>query len=246
MDKFTKIRRIQSERNFKCKYLKKSALRWQDISRNYKYQYMFDWLGLPIIQDPQDICYLQEIIWETKPDIIIECGIARGGSLILYASIAKSYSTKKKNTKIIGIDIKINKKNYNRIKSHPLGKYIKLIEQTSDSPELFKKIKKITKNKNVLVILDSNHTEKHVLSELNLFSKLLKKKNYIFVMDTGIQFANFKSFKNKRPWSINNNPYSAVKKFMKTEQGKKFRIEHKYEKRFILTSSPSGLLKRIK
>ena len=140
MDKFTKIRRIQSERNFKCKYLKKSALRWQDISRNYKYQYMFDWLGLPIIQDPQDICYLQEIIWETKPDIIIECGIARGGSLILYASIAKSYSTKKKNTKIIGIDIKINKNNYNKIKSHPLGKHIKLIEQTSDSPELFKKI----------------------------------------------------------------------------------------------------------
>jgi len=246
MNKFNSFRKIQSEKNFKSKVLKDAAAKWGNISRKKQYPYMFDWLGLPIIQDPQDICYLQEIIWETKPKIIIECGIARGGSLILYASIAKSYSYKNKKIKIIGIDNKIKKNNYRNIMKHPLSNNITLINGSSTSLNVFKKLKNIiAEEKNILVILDSNHTEDHVLKELYMYSPLIKKGKYIFVMDTGIQFADPKSFKNKRPWSQNNNPYTAVKKFLKTKIGKKFKIERKYEKRFIITSSPNGLLKRI-
>ena len=241
-----KIRRkTQSERNFKSLKLKNAAKTWQDISRNFQYQYMFDWLGLPIIQDPQDICYLQEILWETKPDIVLECGIARGGSLILYASIMNNYANNKKKPFVIGVDIKIKKNNLMNIKNHQLGKYIKLIQGSSTDIKTFQKIKKITKNKNILVILDSNHSESHVLEELKLYSSLLKKNNYIFVMDTGIEFADPSTFKTKRPWSKGNNPYTAVKKFFHIKSKRRFVIENKYEKRFILTSSPGGLIKRV-
>lgn len=242
---FKNRRKAQAEKNFKSSKLRNAAKFWQDVSRDFQYQYMFDWLGLPIIQDPQDICYLQEIIWETKPDVILECGIARGGSLILYTSLMNNYVNKNKKPFVIGIDIKIKKNNLKNIKKHKLGKFIKLIEGSSVDNKIFEKIKKLTDNMNILIILDSNHSESHVLEELKLYSTLLKKNNYIFVMDTGIEFADPSTFRTKRPWSKGNNPYTAVQKFFKIKSNKKFVIENKYEKRFILTSSPNGLIKRV-
>ncbi len=144
-----------------------------------KYNYQFNWLGVPAIQFPNDIIILQELIFNQKPKIIIECGIGHGGMLIFYASILKLLNIK--NFKVIGIDVFIKKKNRKIIESHPLSKNIKLYETSSTNKTFFNKLKKsdFIKRNSKLIILDSNHTKNHVLQELDLYSNLLKKKNIL-------------------------------------------------------------------
>ena len=204
----------------------KKSLRIINHLLKTKYNYQFDWLGIPAIQFPNDIMIIQELIFKKKPKIIIECGIGHGGMLIFYASILKLLNVK--NFKVIGIDVLIKKKNRKRLEKHSLSKYIELHETSSIDQNFFNKLKNnsnFNKSKK-LIILDSNHTKKHVLEELNLYSTLLKKGEYIVVMDTIIEF--IKSVYNKgKAFKKGNSPYNAVVEFLKCN--KTFKVDTFYE-----------------
>jgi cephalosporin hydroxylase len=220
--------------------LKKLTRKWFDSSFTYEYSYHFTWLGLPIIQYPQDMIAIQEIIWKTKPDLIIESGIARGGSLIFSSSILEMLG----HGKVLGIDIDIRKHNKIAIQNHPLFKRIKMIEGSSVDPKTIKKVKSFAKNKKkILLLLDSKHTHEHVLNELRSYSSLVNKGGNIIVFDTMVEDMPKNSFPD-RPWDKENNPKTAVKEFLK--ENKRFKIDKDIEDKLLITSCPSGYLKCIK
>ena len=208
-----------------------------------KFNYQFDWLGIPAIQFPNDILIIQELIFRQKPKVIVECGIGHGGMLIFYASILKLLNIK--NFKVIGIDVLIKKKNRKKIESHSLSKYIKLYETSSVDKKFFDKFKKnifLRKNKK-LIILDSNHTKDHVSKELELYSTLIKKGEYIVVMDTIIEFIN-KIYNKGKAFKKGNSPYNAVINFLKKD--KSFKVDSYYENKSYLTVAKKGFLKKVK
>jgi len=183
---------------------------------------------------------IQEIIWKVKPDLIIEAGIAHGGSIIFSASILELIGEGED----IGIDVDIRKHNREEIEKHPLSKRITMIEGSSIDKKTVNKIFKLAKNKKrVMVLLDSKHTHEHVLKELEMYSTFVKKDGYIIVFDTMIEFMPRDSFPN-RPWGKGNNPHTAVKKFLR--QNKRFKIDKKIEEKLLITSCPDGFLKCIK
>ena len=220
--------------------LKKMTRSWFDLAFKHQYSYHFTWLGRPIIQFPQDMIALQEIIWDVKPDIIIETGIAHGGSLIFSASMLQLIGR----GKVIGIDIDIRKHNKDEIKKHPLYKRIKMIEGSSVDPKIIKKVFSAVKDKKkIMVFLDSNHTHEHVLKELEAYSSLVKKGSYIIVFDTMVEDMPKNSFPNK-PWNKKNNPKTAVREFLK--KNKRFKVNKEFEEKLLITSSPEGFLKCIR
>tara|TARA_B100000989_G_scaffold296876_1_gene281099 strand:+ start:633 stop:1415 length:783 start_codon:yes stop_codon:yes gene_type:complete len=231
--------------------------KWMKESIKSNYSYHFEWLGRPIIQYPQDIIAVQQILWETKPDLIIETGIARGGSLIFYASILDLISKcgGPSNFKIIGIDVDIRKHNKKRILSHAMSKNIEMIEGSSIDLKIFHKVKKKCKNaKKILILLDSNHTQNHVFEELKLYGSIVSKNSYMIVFDTIIENLPNKFYRN-RPWSKGNNPKTAVVKYLKEIKNKnyfdqrgrklKFIKDDMIENKILLTTSPGGFLKRV-
>tara|TARA_A100000164_G_scaffold70270_1_gene58716 strand:- start:663 stop:1355 length:693 start_codon:yes stop_codon:yes gene_type:complete len=214
-----------------------------------KYSYNFKFLGVPIIQYPQDIIKVQELIWKIKPDLVIETGIAKGGSLILSASILKLLDIKlqRKKSLVIGIDIKIKNNNKHKIKSHFLKNKIKLIEGSSIDKKLVKIIKNKAKNfKKVMIFLDSNHSHSHVLEELRLYSGLVSKGSYIVVFDTAIEFLPKKkyNFFNNRDWHPGNSPMTAINSFLK--ENKNFKIDTKIDKQLVISVAENGYLKKTK
>ncbi len=222
----------------KNKYFINKSKEWSLLASKIKYHYNFSWFGLPIIKFPNDILVMQEVIWKVKPDVIVETGIARGGSLIFFASLIKLI---KKNGFVVGIDIDIRKKNKLAIKKHFLSKSIKLLQGSSTSVEILKKLKKILYNQKVLVILDSMHTEEHVLKELEIYSKIVSKKSYLIVQDTFVEFFPKNHFKN-RPWDKGNNPLTAVIKFLK--KNKNYSIDKTISAKIGITENPMGYLIR--
>lgn len=218
--------------------LKKLTREWFLQSYQYEYSYHFSWLGRPIIQYPQDMIAIQEIIWNTKPEIIIETGIAHGGSLIFSASILELIGK----GEVVGIDVDIRKHNKKEIESHRLHKRITMLEGSSIDKKIRDKIYEIAKNKKVMVILDSNHTEKHVLKELEIYSPLVSKGCYLVVFDTIIEDLPDEFVKN-RDWGKNNNPKSAIKKFLSNSN--RFHIDEKIEKKLLITAASGGYLKCI-
>tara|TARA_B100001765_G_scaffold213264_1_gene178803 strand:- start:146 stop:874 length:729 start_codon:yes stop_codon:yes gene_type:complete len=219
---------------------KKLSQRWFDISLKYEYPYHFTWLGRPIIQYPQDILIVQELIWEIKPDLVIETGIARGGSLIFTASILELIGK----GNVIGIDVDIRKHNREEIEKHPMFKRIKMIEGSSIDKKIVKKIFKLAeRKKKILVLLDSSHTHSHVLEELKSYSPLVNKGSYVVVFDTVLEDMPKNSFPN-RPWDKGDNPKTAVKEFVK--KSNRFKIDVDIERKLMITSNPSGFLKCVK
>jgi len=219
---------------------KKQSQKWFEKSLKYEYSYHFSWLGRPIIQYPQDILAIQEIIWKTKPDLIIETGIAHGGSLILSASMLELIGK----GEVLGIDIDIRKHNKQEIEKHPMFKRITMIEGSSIDIKIIKKVQEFAKNrKKIMVILDSNHTHDHVVKELQAYSPLVSKGNYLLVFDTIIEDVPEEYNKN-RSWGINNNPKTAVKQFLKKND--RFKIDKKIEEKLLFTAAPSGYLKCTK
>lgn len=207
----------------------------------YKYSYNFTWLGRPIIQFPQDIITIQEIIWRVKPDLVIETGIAHGGSLIFYASMLELLGS---NGEVLGIDIDIRKHNRKEIENHSMFKRITMIEGSSIDKDIAKQVRDFAKEKkNVLVVLDSNHTHEHVLKELKLYSSLVTKNSYLIVFDTIIEDMPENFFPN-RPWSKGNNPKTAVWEFLKIND--RFKVDKAIENKLLITVSPDGYLKCIK
>jgi len=221
------------------KKLKKIALNFFINSWRQKYSYNFDWLGRPIIQIPQDIVALQEIIWEVKPDLIIETGIAHGGGLIFYASILELIGK----GEVLGIDIDIRKHNRKEIEKHKMFKRIKMIEGSSVDKKVIKKVANIVKkHKKVMVCLDSLHTHEHVLKELNLYSKFVSPGTYLVVFDTIIEYLP-KGFFSNKPWDKGNSPATAIKAFLK--KNKNFIINRDIGNKLVITSTPGGFLKKL-
>lgn len=211
-----------------------------------KYAYNFFWLGVPIIQESQDMQALQEIIWEVKPDLIIETGIAWGGSIIFSASMLALLEAcgKIKKGDVIGIDIDIRPHNKKAILTHPLSKKITMFEGSSTDKEIIRKVTKFAKSKKrVLVCLDSNHIHNHVLAELRAYAPLVSIGSYCIVGDTGIEDLPV-GITSDRPWGKGNNPKTAVREFLK--ENNNFEIDKIIASKLILTGSPDGYLKRIK
>lgn len=220
--------------------LKKKSQDWLEHAFNYEYSYHFSWLGRPIIQFPQDMIAIQELVWKVKPDFIIESGIARGGSLIFSASLLELIGK----GQVIGIDVDIRKHNKEEIEKHRMHKRIIMIEGSSTSKKTLKRVEKLLgMGKKVMVLLDSMHTHKHVLEELRNYSKFVKKGSYIIVFDTMIEDMP-KGYFSNRPWEVGNNPKTAVRDFIR--ENNRFKIDGVFEKKLLITSCPDGFLKCIK
>ena len=238
---FKLFRRESLKAMSKDKELKKLALEFIVKSAKYNYSYNFDWLGRPIIQHPEDMVAMQEIIWRVKPDLIIETGIAHGGSLIFSASMLELVGG---GGQVLGIDIDIRSHNRIEIEKHPMYKRIPMIEGSSVNDEVINKVRKFAEGKkSVLVCLDSLHTHDHVLKELELYSPLVTKGSYLVVFDTIIEDMP-KGFFSDRPWDRGNNPKTAVWKFLKTNN--RFEIDKEIDNRLLITVAPDGYLKCIK
>jgi cephalosporin hydroxylase len=218
-----------------------ASRKWLADSSVHRYSYNFTWLGLPIIQFPQDILALQEIVWRIKPDLIIETGIARGGSLVFYASMLELLGG---DGQVLGIDIDIREHNRRAIESHPLSKRIKMIQGSSVDEKAAQAARDLAQGKRaVLVALDSNHTHAHVLRELNLYSPLVTKDSYIVVFDTVIEDMPDSFFPDK-PWGKGNNPLTAVREFLKSTD--RFVIDKEIENKLLITVAPDGYLRCLK
>jgi len=213
---------------------------WLEQSSKYEYSYHFSWLGMPIIQFPQDIIAVQELIWRIRPEVVIETGIARGGSLVLYASILELIGG---SGKVIGIDNDIRKHNRIAIEQHPLSSRIELIEGSSTDSDVIHSVSKKAAGRKTMVLLDSNHTHDHVLEELKLYSPLVTKDSYLVVFDTVIEDLPSELFSD-RPWGKGNNPKTAVQEFLKTEDS--FEIDKEIENKLLITVAPDGYLKCVK
>ena len=210
-----------------------------------QYSYNFTWMGRPVIQYPQDMIAMQEIIWDIKPDLIIETGIAHGGSLIFYASLLEMLSVSGFGEgKVLGIDIDIREHNRKEIESHPMYKNIDMIQGSSISQEIIEQVKKHSEGKErILVILDSNHTHEHALKELIAYAPLVSKDSYCVVFDTLIEDMPADSYPD-RPWGLGDNPKTAVWEYLKTHP--EFEIDKDIQNKLLITVAPDGYLKRIK
>lgn len=231
---------MRIEEQGRTEALKKAADDFIHESVITKYSYNFSWMGRPIIQYPQDMIAMQEIIWEVKPDLIIETGIAHGGSLIFYASLLELIGE----GEILGIDIDIRAHNREEIEKHPMFKRIKMIQGSSVSEEVVSQVKELVKGKSrIMVALDSNHTHDHVLQELNLYAPFVTKDSYLVVFDTIVEDLPEGST-NNRPWGKNDNPKTAVYQFLKDND--QFIIDQKIDNKLLISVSPKGYLQRIK
>ena len=234
----------------------RSTQDWMELSIASKYSYHFEWLGRPIIQYPQDIVAMQELIWQIKPDLIIETGIAHGGSLILSASMlamldycdaieaGKQLDPQATHRRVLGIDIDIRSHNRKAIEAHPMSYSIDMIEASSIAPETVLQVHEIASNyKRVLVCLDSNHTHEHVLAELEAYAPLTSVGSYCCVFDTVIEDLPDNMYPD-RPWGHGDNPKTAVWEYLKSHP--EFEINKHINSKLLVSVAPDGYLKRVR
>jgi cephalosporin hydroxylase len=210
-----------------------------------KYSYNFAWLGRPIIQYPQDIVAMQEIIWRIQPDLIIETGIAHGGSLLFYASMLELVAATggPSDGMVVGIDIDIRAHNRVAIESHPMARRVTMIEGSSVADEVITTLRGIANGRErVLVCLDSNHTKAHVLSELELLAPLTSVGSYCVVFDTIVEHLPADTYAD-RPWGPGNSPKAAVAAFLQGNPG--FVVDEDIDAKLLISMAPGGYLKRI-
>ena len=228
---------------------------WSRETSRSNYTYNFTWLGRPIIQYPQDMAAMQELIWEIKPDLIIETGIAHGGSLVFSASMLamldvcvaieekKSIDPSQSKRKVLGIDIDIRSHNREAIEAHPMASRIQMIQGSSISREIIDQVHSIAAQySKILVCLDSNHTHEHVLEELKAYAPLVTKGSYCVVFDTLIEDMPKEMFPD-RPWGPGNNPKTAVFEFLKSHP--EFEIDKAIDHKLLISVAPDGFLKKI-
>jgi cephalosporin hydroxylase len=231
------------------------SLAWVRESMSRMYVYNFEWLGRPIIQFPQDIVEMQELIWRVRPDLIIETGIAHGGSLVLSASMlalldmcdaiesGEKIDPRVSQRKVLGVDIDIRDHNRAAIEAHPMASRIQMIQGSSISFEVVDQVHAIAKNySRVMVCLDSNHTHDHVAAELKAYAPLTSVDSYCVVFDTFVEDMPEGFFPN-RPWSPGNNPKTAVWEYLQSHP--EFEIDKSIQNKLLITVAPDGYLKRI-
>lgn len=258
MDSYNSFRdecSIRQTEQFSDQSLSRLCREFFNHSFSYKYPYNFEFLGRPIIQYPQDMVAMQEIVWNVRPDLIIETGIAHGGSLIMSASMlalvdiceaietGAHFNPMKPKREVLGVDIEIRSHNRMAIESHPMSNRIKMIEGSSVASEVISRVQDFAERfERVLVCLDSNHTHDHVLKELELYGPLTSVGSYCVVFDTVIEDMPQGVF-NDRPWGPGNSPKSAVREYLKVHP--EFIIDKDIESKLLITVSPDGFLKRI-
>jgi len=236
--------------------LVQQSLEWINSANARKYSYHFEWLGRPVIQYPQDMVAMQELIWHVRPDLIIETGIAHGGSLILSASMlalldytdavesGQPLDPKASRRRVLGVDIDIRPHNSAAIEAHPMAHKIEMIQGSSIAPEIISQVHEYAKGYEcILVCLDSNHTHDHVLAELEAYASLVSKDSYCVVFDTIIEDMPNDMFPD-RPWSKGDNAKTAVWEYLKNHS--EFEIDKSVEHKLLITVAPDGYLKRIK
>lgn len=229
---------------------------WITRSALSRYSYNFEWLGRPIIQYPQDIVGLQELIWKIRPEVIVETGIAHGGSLILSASIlalldlceaidkGEPLDARASSRRVIGVDIDIRPHNRAAMEAHPLSRYITMIEGSSIESDTIEQVHDAAgRGGATLVCLDSNHTHEHVLAELSAYAPLVTPKSYCVVFDTVIEDMDSGMFPD-RPWGRGDNPKTAVWAFLKEHS--EFEIDHDLQNKLQITVAPDGYLRRVR
>jgi len=234
----------------------KLSYKWIEKAGKERYSYNFNWLGRPIIQVPQDIVAMQELILAVKPDLIIETGIAHGGSLIFSASMlalldmeeaietGTTINPRDSKRKVLGIDIDIRVHNREAIEAHSMSSRIQMIQGSSIVQDVIDQVKEIAANyKRVLICLDSNHTHEHVLAELKAYADLTSVGSYCVVFDTLIEDMSADMFPD-RPWGPGNNPKTAVWEYLKTHP--EFEIDKTIQNKLLITVAPDGYLKRIR
>jgi len=235
--------------------LNKAKIDFFNKSFGHKYPYNFEFLGRPIIQYPQDMVAMQELIWRIKPDLIIETGIAHGGSLIMNASMlammdlcdaieaGERLDPAKSKRKMLGIDIDIRAHNREAIEAHPMASRIQMIQGSSIAPEIIAQVQEIAQDfQRVLVSLDSNHTHEHVLAELEAYAPLTSVGSYCVVFDTIVEDMPAEMFPD-RPWGPGDNPKTAVWEYLKTHS--EFEIDNSIQHKLLITVAPDGYLKRV-
>lgn len=227
---------------------------WSRETNRHGYTYNFSWLGRPVIQYPQDMVAMQELIWSVKPDLIIETGIAHGGSLILSASMlamldlceaaekGETLDPRVSNRRVLGVDIDIRSHNRAAIEAHPLASRIQMIQGSSIAADVIDQVRAVAAgHSRVLVSLDSNHTHEHVLAELEAYAPLTSVGSYCVVFDTLIDNMPAEMF-GDRPWGPGNNPKTAVWEYLKTHP--EFEIDKMIEDKLLITVAPDGFLRR--
>lgn len=235
LKQFLNQKKIWKRKIFKSQKIKKLKKKLYIETDKLNFSYTHSWLGEPILQTPDDILTQQEIIFKTRPEVVIETGVCWGGSILFYNLMSKVVPIKK----IIGIDVFIPKALKKRLLKK-CDKKLVLIEKDSTDPHLIEELtKKLKKFKNFYIHLDSNHTHEHVLKELKIYSKFLKKNNYIVADDTIVNEIPNQTYR-PRPWSNKRNPMTAVKEFLK--RNKKFKIDYSLNYNHLVSSSPGGYL----
>lgn len=221
--------------------LRSVSRQWFEHSSRHEYSYHFRWLGLPILQFPQDIVALQEIVWAVKPRLVVETGVARGGSLVFYASLLEMIGGE---GTVVGVDVEIRPHNRTAIEEHPLSKRIVLVSGSSTDGKVVSRVAAMAEESGpVLVVLDSNHTHEHVLEELNCYAPLVSEGSYLVVLDTVIDDMPA-AFSADRPWSPDRNPKTAVREFLAGTD--RFEVDRMLEAKLQLTVAPGGYLKCVK
>ncbi|MBB3396723.1 MULTISPECIES: cephalosporin hydroxylase family protein [unclassified Rhizobium] len=232
----------------------KASRHWRELSMDKRYVYNFDWLGRPIIQYPQDIQAVQELVWRTRPDLIIETGIAHGGSLVLSASLlamldmcdaiatGATIDPKVSKRKVIGIDIDIRAHNRAAIEAHPMSSRISMLQGSSIARDVVDQVKAMARGyERVMVCLDSMHTHEHVLAELEAYAPLVTPDCYCVVFDTFVEDLP-PGFFADRPWNVGDNPKTAVHTYLKSHS--EFEIDRDFESKLMVTVAPDGFLRR--
>lgn len=238
--------RLRVEKNIKelreDRALRARAMDFLRDAGSHGYSYNFRWLGRPVIQYPQDLMAVQEILFATKPQLVIETGIAHGGSLIFHASILEMMGGE---GHVVGVDIDIRKHNRVEIEAHPMFKRITLIEGSSIDEGIAEQVHDLARGKErVMVMLDSNHTHDHVLRELALYSPLVKQGMYLIVFDTSIDDMPAGYYAGTRPWGEGNNPKTAVQEFLRAND--RFVVDEDIDAKLLVTVAPGGYLRCVK
>jgi len=205
-----------------------------------RYPYNFTWLGMPVIQFPQDLVALQQIIWRTRPELIVETGVAHGGGTIFLASMLELAGGP---GRVVAIDIDIRAHNRQAIELHRLGKRVTLIEGSSTQPDVVSRVGALASGKRTLVVLDSDHTCAHVLAELRAYSPFVRTGGYIAALDTIIERMSPAEI-GDRPWGPGNSPMTAVEEFLR--ENHRFEVDRDLESTLLITVAPSGYLRCTK
>ena len=229
--------------------LKKTSAKWLELAAVAGQQYTWDWLGLPIIQISPDVVQFQQIVNQVRPTLIVETGIARGGSLALSASllclldVMEGLDPRESPRKVVGVDIDIRPHNRKALDKHPLRFKMELIEGSSIAPEIIQQVRSHAEGVDrLLVSLDSNHTHEHVLAELDAYADLVNVGSYCIVFDTVVEDLPAGSFPD-RPWDIGNNPKTAVHEWLKNHP--EFEIDKDVDNKLLISVAPDGYLKRV-